>query len=399
MSDFIEIPEHILNSPQLSNQEEDAAAQAKVQKIVGKAIWTAEDEEKFIQHINNDPKVLAFFKPYTEYNIQSFKDNYLQDRRHIIKMESMSLHQEFKYPPREEQESQEHFWLIQQKKLFDKQCLWRAKKIDIPQIKVSMDFKYWSVAIKYCPFIEPVQPDEVELLKRFLLEKGYELDIEGFNTYEFQDYATIKEEEFIPPFYEYWDLHKGTGYLIDLPDLRGPIETAYTDKVYEQINAEYAKKYPVDLNKEKKKILFTSDEAEFEHFINLTKDNHFKKVYHKHKKGEAIINETEDYDIADISDRAENIPMNYPLVTMYPSWRKNVAATISKYHHEVYANNMDRIYEMYCMEREMEIELDMDGDDARYIKSYQNISEIIRAQVLSGRKLAGEPEDWSFLQD
>src|ERR1051325_4459109 len=32
---------------------------------------------------------------------------------------------------------------IQQKKLFDAQCLWRAEKLEIPEIKVTYDFYTW----------------------------------------------------------------------------------------------------------------------------------------------------------------------------------------------------------------------------------------------------------------
>src|SRR5687767_8395140 len=44
---------------------------------------------------------------------------------------------------------------IQQKKLFDMQCLWRAEKISIPAIEVSTDFDYWEEDIFNCPFLEP----------------------------------------------------------------------------------------------------------------------------------------------------------------------------------------------------------------------------------------------------
>ncbi|MEP7170139.1 MAG: hypothetical protein ABI855_12270, partial [Bacteroidota bacterium] len=72
-------------------------------------------------------------------------------------------------------------WEIQQKKLFIQQCLWRAEKAELPEIKVCHDFQYWEHNIKNCPFLEPVTEDEVELYIGYILTDDYTFEFDPFS--------------------------------------------------------------------------------------------------------------------------------------------------------------------------------------------------------------------------
>lgn len=397
MSDFLDIPEDNKNDPNLNEQLKDAAINAKVKRIMSKAMWTEEDEKKFEQHMDTDPNIQAFFAKFSDYSIDSFKKSYLKQRKDIMASEATYLLMDIKYPDIEEENLVEYFWLIQQKKLFEKQCLWRAKQLDIPQIKVSHDFLYWSLAIKYCPFIDPVQPDEVELLRHFLLEYGYKLNFERTSAVELQDYDSIKNDGDVPSFFAYWDEHYGTEHFLNLPDVRGPIEEHYYDQFRKEGHAKSLKEHPEEYSTAKKPHLSTVSQEHIERFVTLSEDIEFKKIYPKYLKDKQLRIDTEDYDIAYLDDNCEKMPAHYELVNIYPSWRQNIAATVSKYVHECYANELDRIYDMYLMEREMDLDIEFEDDDLSHLKSYEDITKNRRRGVLRGREILGEPADWSFL--
>ena len=54
-----------------------------------------------------------------------------------------------------------HLNVIQHKKLFDKQCLWRAEKIKIDGLQLCCEFLQWENNILNCPFIDPVSEEDL----------------------------------------------------------------------------------------------------------------------------------------------------------------------------------------------------------------------------------------------
>src|ERR1041384_1540012 len=63
---------------------------------------------------------------------------------------------------------------IQQKKLFDIQCQWRAEKIKIPGVRITCDFYYWEENIFNCPFISPVSSQDFDLYMQYLQSSNFE---------------------------------------------------------------------------------------------------------------------------------------------------------------------------------------------------------------------------------
>lgn len=403
MSDFLEFPEYDTEKPRPSKEEVQATIDAKINKMMGKVIWDEDEEDDFRDRISSDPDVMAYLDQFTESSVEHFIDQYLKKRKFIVDNEVYKLQRQLKYPRRVSSEAVEFFWRIQHKKLFDAQCLWRARKIDIPQIKIVYDFSYWESALKYCPFITPVQPDEVELLKRFLLEKGYEIGIDEAFGVTLQDYDLFRGEndedgdDYYPAFYDYWDLFKGTSMIRKLPDVRGEVEDHYRglaiDKLREDRLAEGITPKPYVPFQ----FLSSFDSDHVMAFIDIVGDTEYKKIYTRHLEGENKRAEAEDFDLLELAMDSAGMPTNYPLLTIYPSWRQNIAATISKYKHEVYAGELDHIYEMYCMEREMGIDQDPSEDEMYNLEGTQKDCEVFRGYILDGREAAGEPRDWSFL--
>ncbi|WP_046247466.1 hypothetical protein [Hymenobacter terrenus] len=64
-------------------------------------------------------------------------------------------------------------WEIQQKKLFDLQCRWRAEHLSLPGVRHTQDFRQWEQYLEYCPWLPPITADEVALYEAYLRSDHY----------------------------------------------------------------------------------------------------------------------------------------------------------------------------------------------------------------------------------
>jgi len=135
---------------------------------------------------------------------------------------------------------------IQQKKLFDVQCLWRAEKITIEQIKLTIDFVYWEDNILNCPFIDSVSENDLEMYISYLQTGNFEHEQWFFDRW--QDYEKIKEayndensERNVPEWYEFHNSHTGLSAYMLLPDIRGDKEKFYRNLWSEELKKKQKK--------------------------------------------------------------------------------------------------------------------------------------------------------------
>lgn len=403
MSDFLDLPEVDFSKPSAGFVEDFAEADAKLDKMMSKIIWSEQDEEAFLQRVANNTELQAFLSQFSETSVDYFIKDYIRQRRFVVGIYKHILSYELKFSNQDKSNAEEFFWQIQHKKLYEAQCLWRAGKIDIPQIKITHDFRYWQHSVKHCPFIEPVQPEDIELLKQFLLEKGHELMVNGFWGLSFHDYDEFRSEDddegdsFYPPFYDYWDLRRGTGQIRRLPDVRGEQEDHYLSLYRNREKEEAPITSTFDPTYEYKPFLNSYNEDLVETFIKVSGDTEFLRYYKKHNERNEDTAEDEEYSLHELKVLSKGMPRDYPLEIRSLSWRKNIMATISKYKHELYASYLDEIYESYCLEREMGLELDLDDKQIWHMEAERQVSVRVRDYILQGRELAGEPRDWSFL--
>ncbi|MBO2007755.1 hypothetical protein [Hymenobacter negativus] len=144
------------------------------------------------------------------------------------------------------EEAAHDLWEIQQKKLFDLQCRWRAEQITLPGVRHTQEFRQWEKYIEHCPWLPPITADEVALYKDYLRSDSYEPnrnwswqaydtfrssaagsedandeDDDGYDSAERQAYRTL------PSWYRYHDAAIGASSLMALPDVRGEKEAYY----------------------------------------------------------------------------------------------------------------------------------------------------------------------------
>lgn len=139
-------------------------------------------------------------------------------------------------------------WEIQQKKLFDLQCRWRAEQITLPGVRHSEEFQQWEKYIDYCPWLPPITADEVALYESYLRSDQYVPN----QNWSWQDYsrfrrsaekddetdeadatddgyaaATRRAYDTLPAWYQYHSEASGENLLLTLPDVRGDKEAYY----------------------------------------------------------------------------------------------------------------------------------------------------------------------------
>ena len=204
-------------------------------------------------------------------------------RSHASVIDSYALHKALLYTggPRALQRQEQrflmfrhvaagHLWEIQQKKLFDLQCRWRAGEVELPGIRHTQDFQPWSLYIEHCPWVPPITADEVALYEAYLRGGTYETE---YGT-RWQEYDRFKrppaaedddaddadpddptawhfrlerkhdgdepDHDALPAWFVFHNAHTDAGALLHRPDVRGEREEYYVQLWREEFNAQHA---------------------------------------------------------------------------------------------------------------------------------------------------------------
>lgn len=331
--------------------------------------WTQED---FANDLRTNPRYQAFYKDYNPESIERFIESYASSKHHVYVMKS------YYYKDAEHQQAQflssaERFLtIILQKKLFNLQCLWRSKQIDLPGIEYTKDFCYFEKHIWDCPYIEPITEEEIELATRFLLEEDDDTDeyfeewqnYEGFKIWDNEDDEDDKNDIMksfnhdyytdampIPAFYIYYDNYFKTGHLLNLPDLRWESEKYYHDAVREEnvrlhaletANQPPKKPYVPDL------WAYGEDSRKF---IEACEDQTTKELFElKEKQVSFRIDDGENEDLKfliELHSKGENIAL-----VPHTNWYDAISETANLVRRKKTAEMLPYAYEAYMFEFE-----------------------------------------------
>ncbi len=158
---------------------------------------------------------------------------------------------------------------IQQKKLFDLQCKWRAGQADITGISSTSDFMYWETNIRDAWFLSPISEDELKVYMDYLKSSEYRINWKCFS---WQDYTAIKNDYLnnggrsnIPAWYHYHNYATQNSSLLQLPDIIGGQEKIYLAK-YDEYRTETLNKNPSAAIPDNRPRLI-ADKASIESFL------------------------------------------------------------------------------------------------------------------------------------
>lgn len=353
---------------------------------------------KFENELKNDTKYREYFKKYNESSWKGFVQHYAFQKALCLRYGDSYIkkleRRELKYY----NEAENNLWYIQQKKLFNLQCLWRAEKATIPEIQITNDFNYWSHKIKSCPFLEPITEEEFQMFVDFFTGPNFDIEINSYTDWiDWQDYYTYKRQLSADPdsdvgisypeWYFYYDSRMGTSELINLPDVREEKENFYL-KIW---NEERKKKNPPKPNPkfDRRPYLkyYTTDAVE--NFMKAFEDRKIIKYYQAYKDG-SISHDDPDFDsiLFEMQDIKENIP-----IEDNPDWKEAIKLAYRNYEHHKTEEQLENAYRDYLSKIKMGIGF---TDDSPHEETMKSICETQRKYIIEGRVLNGEPADLNF---
>ena len=126
--------------------------------------------EEILARYQDDPAVAEWLGQFREDGIR-FLERYAGERASAL----VDGQNYFDIARREEarlvQEATERLWEIQQRKLFELQCRWRAEEVRLParHVELSQDFETWGARIERCSLVTPISAAEVDDYLAYLL--------------------------------------------------------------------------------------------------------------------------------------------------------------------------------------------------------------------------------------
>ena len=316
---------------------------------------------------------------------------------------------------------------IQQKKLFDKQCQWRAETFTHPAIETTSDFNYWEKNILNCPFIDPITEEDVALYIEFLQEylgedltflgrwqdynsynssvatvaklmnkqKDEDEDDDDDDDYEDDDFEDEEDEDsLMPPWYQFVNERKGDGHYLLLPDVRQEKEWKYSRIGHEEQRkkaVEQLKLFPPDT----RPTLFVFGIEKTEAFINEVEEDpeEVLKAYRVHQQfyDNPQIDSMEF--VKEAFDELDDCYESFPIVEGISDWKEAIIATAKQWKNTKITRNLPFFYQDYLFRNATGINNVADEDS---LEAYRRMGDGYKESILLGRELSGEPRDLNF---
>ena len=352
-------------------------------------------EAEIRERLTTDPKIQAYFSHFTTSSVEEFIKSYCFYKglwwEHGDMYTRHTQNEEMQWIV----DAKTHLEIIQQKKLFDVQCLWRAEKLVLPGVEICYDILRWERKIFSCPFIEPISQEDVDMYIQYLSGLNIEIDF-GF-LYTWQDYEGIKEayneeseDNTFPDWYEFHNSRTGNQMLLSLPDIRGEKEDPYRKAYWEhwhEVNKEVQEANLATIDQ--RPFISVFDTEKMEEFISQFEDKQtqgfYKEFTYHHNYREA----GEEYNkIIEMLLKSEKV---IPIEAHY-DFRDALKLAAEKFKVQKIIEFLPFAYEEYKFQREMGFE-----DEDQFGDEYHvNLRKTIVDQILEGRKQFGEPEDLNF---
>jgi hypothetical protein len=238
---------------------------------------------------------------------------------------------------------------------------------------------------------------------------NFEFQLELFQ--DWQDFDEIKEaytaedgDRNVPEWYDFHNGRTGKGILFTLPDIRGEKEMFYRRLVaadekkqkQEQLAANDEINKDTEPNQQQsissKPYLWAHDRNILDFFVNTFEDKETQKMYKKYKMMTTPISERA-YDYNEMWDLLAQNNEVWPIKAHY-DWREAFNNCYTSYQRHKIVKALPLAYEQYKMYREMNIPFE--GPKESRIELYQSLVAFVKKEILQGRKLNGEPENFDF---
>lgn len=352
-------------------------------------------EEEIIRDLKENPAYEPFFSQYDPNSVDFFIKYYATVKVEMYKNADYYRESYEGFSSYHRDAAEELLWLIQEKKLFNLECQWRAGMVEIPEIQISDDFHYWYNNIKNCHLISPISVDELNLMIEFTEKSEEDLKYPesggGWVSYElFKSYYQDDNEGQEPPeWYEFYDLCFGTGSLMLLPDIKGEKESIYRRTSFEKAKEERERNQENTDSEPRpvfKPSIYTSDNSYMQAFVTgyqSEEDKKYYKYYRAYHDATCLKYDVEEA-INYLSSFAEIIP-----IEAGNDWREAILDAARKHTNKRIGEYLPLVYEDYLTHLELGLTYEEDTSSIETIK-------YIKEEILKGRAILGESRDFNY---
>jgi hypothetical protein len=281
------------------------------------------------------------------------------------------------------------FWEIQQKKLFDLQCRWRAGEVALPEIEVSRDFLVQEFAIRSSYLVSPVTKEELQIYIDYLQSDLYtpESHQSRWQDYDYFSTAWRSGEAVFPKWYVFYDEAIGCGDLFSLPDLKGERERKYLRHAPPHRGANSGQNLPAPVKKPELK----PDYKTLEFFVYTFEDKSLARVF------EATENTTRHRDDDRVEEALQILRLSESPVPMPASgdWRHAVMAAADAFRRKSLIQALYGVFEEYRLRLGAGLAFAESTDEALVEMLRAGVARYKEA-ILQGRRSLNEPADFGY---
>ena len=355
------------------------------------------------EELKSNPVYQEFFEQFNQVSVESFIRNYARRKAFYITRGQEYISQEEQVAFRHKMVAEEGLWAIQQKKLFNLQCQWRAELIKLKGVEHSTQFQLLSANIQHCPYISPVSKAEMELYVSFLRsgQAGTNLSFDNW-----QDYESFKaehqanfipaiddiDEAHMPAWFRYYDEMMSTGHLLDLPDIRGDKENRYRS-ISRQRQLDKMKRSTEAKQVDSRPYLSIYDIDTVESFVKKFED---RKLLKYCRAVENFQQQLDDH--MELEEAIETLKLAQTPISIRSNkdWKNAVIEAAQRFEFEQIANMVPSVHQEYVIRMENSISFQQSIIDKKREEYSYQVCENAKKQILDGRNILGEPENFKF---
>lgn len=350
--------------------------------------------------LRNELAMQEFFSGFQPSSVESFIRQYARRKAVYLtqgpQFADSRQQQELRYKTLAEKA----LWEIQQKKLFNLQCQWRAEQIRLKGIEHSAQFQLLSVNIAHCPFISPVSRAEVDLYAQYLLS---DLPIHFMGSDHWQDYESFRAEyenpgesrntaSVQPVWYRFYDEQMGTYRFYELPDIRGEKECRYRSAARRrQLKEIKSGLYPV--NRDKRPFLSILDMDLLRSFVEKFEDRKTMEYCLAVENFQRQLDDDLELEEALETLRQAEVAVS---IRAGSNWKEKIIEAAFAFERRKVVEILPLVHQEYLFRVENGIIFRQSMIDKKKEEYAFQLCETVRKQILEGRRILGEPENFSF---
>ncbi|OYU79929.1 MAG: hypothetical protein CFE23_11785 [Flavobacterium sp. BFFFF1] len=367
----------------------------RYEKGITELLEEKELKTKWHKEILENESIQEYFKDYNPHSIDTFILFYLTEKYLAYKYADSYERRVEEKRTRWIDAAYDHLKMIQHKKLFDLQCLWRAEQVQVEELEICHDFLLWKDNILDCPFLEPVTKDDIAMYQEYLLtadiDYRYITDFYDVQRYEeFRENYNGDEDDGmqLPDWYDFHNMRTGNGSLMILPDIRGEKEEFYK-KLSRQ---EKVKNLPPSKPyvPERRPYLNPDSIEKVTFFVNTFEDEETRRKYANYLEINKNGFKDDEFDLDVLLMQMQEEDEYIPVEAHY-DFREALFRGYNAFQLKNTAEHLPMAHQQYLFNRKMGLTTEEDREDV-----YKSIRERSLEMILDGRELNGEPRNLEF---